>query len=408
MKNKINILYVHFGEEWIRGSERCLIDLLSDIDRERFNILVWCNSRVLCEELDKRDIETVRTDFTVLFGWDHPKLDFFNFSHLTKISLDIIQNKKIDLIHANSGAPNQWLAIPSRIKKIPLITHLHAPYILRDRLTLCLHHAHHIVGVSNAVASAFIDDGRESKKISVIYNGIDVERLLNLGKSKRIYPIDEQNSSIRFTTIGSLIERKGVDVCIHTIKALITIGYRCSLTVIGDGPLRDTLKAQVETLGISESVNFIGEQKDPFVWLKHCTDIYISCPNEEAFGLTFAEAGLAKLPVIATRVGGIPEVVVHNKTGVLVDPGDHLALVNAAINLIEKPVHRKSLGKNGFRRVIKKFSINENRKRFEKLYVDTINEIPGHSFRYLKNILINRIKNKNHSALEKISYLAGE
>ncbi len=407
MKNKINVLYVHFGEDWIRGSERCLIDLVSHIDRDRFNVFVWCNSEVLANTLKTISVDTIRTDFTVLFGWSKPKLDFKNFSELTKISLNIIQNKKIDVIHANSGAPNQWLVMPSRIKRIPLITHLHSPYLLRDRLSLCLHHSNHIVGVSNAVTRNFIDDDGEKKNIGVIYNGIDVDRMLSVGRMARDLSSVKQKSCIRFTTVGSLIERKGIDRCIKMMKTLIALGCSCSLTIIGDGPLKADLELLAASMGVSGNVSFVGEQKDVFSWLKHCTDIVVSCPSEEAFGLTLAEAGLARLPVIATRVGGIPEVVLHKKTGILVGLGDHESLVKAAVELIENPAYRACLGNNGFKRVVKKFDIKDNRKKFEQLYVRVINETPTHSFRYLKKIFLNRFSPIRVNALAKLSQPSG-
>lgn len=400
MNRKKTILFVHYGDDWIRGSERCLIDLICHLDRSQFLVLVWCNSKVLHDELTRLNITSIRSRFSILLGWKKPFFDIKNFFHLVNTGIHLINEYHIDIIHSNSGAPNQWMALASRIKHIPLLTQLHAPYLLRDRLSLGLHNNTHLVGVSHSVTKAFKSDGRDHSTMSVIYNGIDIEHLLATDVEHRIenkahYKGDhdvfhrhemDNPPLIKLATIGSLIHRKGIDLCIRAVADLAEKGFRCSLTVIGEGHERFALESLSRQLGVMQSVHFVGEHSNPIAMLRKGIDIYIACPRDEAFGLTLAEAGLAKLPVIASRVGGIPEVVVHNKTGVLIEPNNHLALSSAVLTLIKNPQRRKYLGENGFKRVIKKFSIHRNQAEFADLYNRLIVEnrmraLPNHGMR---------------------------
>ena len=141
------ILFTHYGENQIRGSERCLLDLIKHLDKELFAPIVWCNSELLEAEVKKLNIRVIRSDFSILFGWLSPRYDFVGFLSTIRQGLDIVRSEQIDLLHANSGAPNQWLNLIGRISKLPLVSHLHSRYPLRDRLTLGLHKTSLAVGV---------------------------------------------------------------------------------------------------------------------------------------------------------------------------------------------------------------------------------------------------------------------
>ncbi len=414
MNRKKTILFVHYGEDWIRGSERCLIDLICHIDRSEFLVLVWCNSKVLYDELTRLNITSILTRFSILLGWGKPFFDIKNFIRLIGNGINLINEYHVDLVHSNSGAPNQWMALACRYKNIPLLTQLHAPYLFRDRLSLGLHNNTHLVGVSRAVTQAFRSDGRDDSTMSVIYNGIDIEHLLATNvENKGEYNVFNRLKMdippiIKLATIGSLIHRKGIDLCIRAVADLAEQGVQCSLTVIGEGDERSNLEFLSRKLGVMQNVIFVGEHRNPIAILKKDIDIYIACPRDEAFGLTLAEAGLAKLPVIASRVGGIPEVVVHNKSGILIEPNNHQALSSALLTLIKNPKRRKSLGENGFKRTIKKFGIHRNHLEFEELYKRLTAEnrtciLPRHG---LRNAIFNRFVASVYKSRYKIFYKA--
>ncbi len=371
---KTNILFVHYGDDWIRGSERCLLDLISHLDQAAFNPVVWCNSQVLANHFQDLGIKVIRNDFCILFGWKAPRFNLSAYHGQIKAGIKIVKEFNIDIIHANSGAPNQWLAPVSRITTTPLIAHLHSPYLFRDRMTLGIYQATKIVGVSKAVVHSFIDDGVSPDKISVIYNGIDCQRL-NKGKEVNSDLGDLiPTSEITLATVGSLIHRKGVDMILQALKYVLDEGIRATLLIIGDGEERDALENLAAQLAISDRVIFLGERDDVQAILRNKADIFISAAREEAFGLVLAEAGLAKLPTIAPCTGGIPEVIENDQTGLLFPPGNIDKLVNRIRYLYTNHNERGRLGKNAYACVRQRFSIQENVRQFENLYRKTLRE----------------------------------
>ena len=76
---KTNILFTHFGDDWIRGSERCLLDLLQYLNDDQYTSIVWCNSNVMEREVKKLGITVIKSEFTLLFGWENSKYNFVNY-----------------------------------------------------------------------------------------------------------------------------------------------------------------------------------------------------------------------------------------------------------------------------------------------------------------------------------------
>jgi glycosyltransferase involved in cell wall biosynthesis len=389
------ILFTHYGENYIRGSERCLLDLIKHLDKGLFSPIVWCNSELMEEEVKKLHIRVIRSDFPVLFGWKSPRYNFGGFLSVVKQGLDIVRTEKIDLLHANSGVPNQWLNLVARIEKLPLVSHLHSRYPLRDRLTLGLHNTSLAVGVSHPVVQQLVDDGIATDRVEVVLNGIDndhqdlaeavdLKQLLGLGQREFIA-----------ITVGSLIHRKGIDLLIQSVAWLARRDIPVHLVIVGDGPEKQTLQTLVQKYRMQKRVHFLGERTDVAGLLRGGADVLVSGAREEVFGLTLAEANLAALPVIAPWVGGIPEVIENYETGILVPPESHDAIARAILRLYRAPRLKSDLGEAGRRRVLDKFTIKKNVLRFEDIYMDLIRDQDKH-LGFFKNgnllILMNMLK----------------
>ena len=213
----VTILFVHYGDNWIRGSEGCLLDLMSHLDTDRYRRLLWCNSQALVEAAQALHIEVVRDDFPLLLGWQAPRLNMRGWSSLVSKGKQLVEQHQVDLIHANSAAPMQWLNVVARLCQRPLLTHLHARYPARDRLTLGLHHSAMLVGVSQPVVDHVLHDGMPQERTRMIANGIDTQPLLaqpvvDLRARLHTHPDD-----FLFATVGSLLHRTGLA---NILKAL--------------------------------------------------------------------------------------------------------------------------------------------------------------------------------------------
>lgn len=368
-----HILFTHYGDNWIRGSERCLLDLMKHLDKSKYIPVLWCNQPIMAEQARELGIQVHFSDFPILFGWQKPKFNLFGFFKLIKTAGQLITQYNIDLIHANSAAPCQWLSFVAKQRNIPLLCHLHSTYQLRDRLTLGLYQTEMLVGVSEYVVTPFLEDNKPKQQITVINNGIDSERLLkqpivNLRQYLNIGPGD-----FVIACLGSLIKRKGVDLLIDATHQLQQNGVPAHLLIIGDGPERNNLSKRAKQLKISDKVSFIGESNNAVGVLRGSADLFVSGAREEAFGLVFSEASLAGLAIVAPNIGGIPSVVTDQHTGLLYEKENLNALTQAIQQLYLSPTRCVSMAKAGKQHVLTNFTIEKNCQRFEKLYQQQLN-----------------------------------
>jgi len=150
------VLFTHFGEDWIRGSERCLLDLLAHLDRRRFAPVAWCNTTTMEREIAALHVPVHRSRFSILADWGRPKWDVANWLRLVREGKALARRYGVRLLHANSGAPVQWLLPVASARRLPLLAHLHSPYPLRARCTLGLHQVSLAVGVSQGCVAGLL------------------------------------------------------------------------------------------------------------------------------------------------------------------------------------------------------------------------------------------------------------
>ena len=362
------ILFTHYGDNWIRGSERCLLDLIKHLDKTQFKAVLWCNQTLMLNEAKALGIEVYRSDFPILFGWQAPRFNVPAYIKLIQQALTLIKTHNIQLIHANSAAPCQWLTVAAKKSNIPLVCHMHSTYQLRDRLTLGLYQTDMAVGVSQYVIDPLVKDNKPSSQISVIANGIDTERLLNQPVVNLRDELTIPPGDFVIASLGSLIQRKGVDLLIQSIPQLLDKQINVHLLVIGEGPESDNLKLQIVALGLQNKVSLIGEQDNAIGILRGTADLFVSAAREEAFGLVFAEASLAGLAIVAPNIGGIPNVVVDKKSGLLIPSENVDDLVKAIHQLYLSPALCTAMAKAGQQYVFDNFTIKKNTQQFQFLY----------------------------------------
>lgn len=369
MNNYKNILFVHYGDNWIRGSEACLINLIASLNKAKFRPVVWSNCEPLAEHFKKQSIPTVYTPFKLLLGWSVPRFNLYQWGVQLKQAVSLIKQHEIDIVHINSGAPCQWMCIAAKLCGVPVVTQLHSDYQLRDRFTLGLHLSPNIACVSHDISKGLLDDGYPQDQLCVIHNGVVQQRTTNRDVRAEL---NIPKSSFVFITVGSLIVRKGVDLIIQSLNR-IQGEKDAHLVVIGDGEDRDNLIALVNDLGLTCKVHFVGEREDVADWLCSNVDAFISGARYEAFGLVLAEAGLAKLPVIAPRVGGIPEFIHHNRTGLLFDPSNPIdEMCLQMTRLMSDAALRTDLSAQLYHLSHSRLTVEANTQQFERLYSKVI------------------------------------
>ncbi|MDA0147608.1 glycosyltransferase [Vibrio sp. LaRot3] len=367
MSNPTPILFVHYGEDWIRGSERCLLDLIQHLDTDRYHAIVWTNNPSLHKELTFHGVACLLETFPLLLGWNKPRYNVLAWARLVFTARKIIRKHNIGLIHVNSAAPNQWMSLAARITSTPLVTHLHSDYPARDRVTHALHLSPHVITASRAISEQLIDEGYNEKRLSVVHNGLNIQKLQDTPAIDVKQQLKLDDNSTLFVTVGSLIYRKGIDRIFQALCYLRLEHPNCYLVVIGDGEEKQHLQQQVTQLGLVDNVHFVGEQNNVIGWLKGC-DAFVSGAREEAFGLAIAEAGLAGIPIIAPFVGGVPEFITHAKTGFLYSNHGYMNMMKMMATVITHPDHCQHIARQGQNHIEHKLSIQHYVSGIERVY----------------------------------------
>jgi glycosyltransferase involved in cell wall biosynthesis len=231
----------------------------------------------------------------------------------------------------------------------------------------------------NADATANVLATREGisrDRIAVIPSGVDVDRFRTRPEGGDRGERGGHDIRARFgigtgdivlVSVGRLDRLKGQD---HIIEALPSIGTpdrRVVLVLVGDGPERPRLEGLIKARGLAGRVHFAGAESDVRPYLA-AADLFVLASTAEGMSGALLEAMAWQLPVVATAVGGTPEVVVNGESGLLVPPRDEDALARACRRLLDDPDAARAMGRHGRARIVEHFSLDRVLDRTEALY----------------------------------------
>ena len=236
--------------------------------------------------------------------------------------------------------------------------------------TMYLKYPHKIIAVSKA-AKAFIEHFTDIQ-ISIVPNGVDDNRFMP-ATNKDDIKADFGIEGDVILYVSRMSYRKGPHVLLNAFSGI----EEATLVMVGSGEMLPFLKMQAKFLGIEDRVIFLGyieDSKLPEVF--RMADIFVlPSVTSEAFGIVVLEAMASGVPVIATNVGGIPEIVKENEAGLLVPPGNELELRNAIQRLLQEEKLRRWYGSNGRRAVEEKYSWDRVVVKIEKTYEEVLSNI---------------------------------
>jgi glycosyltransferase involved in cell wall biosynthesis len=208
-------------------------------------------------------------------------------------------------------------------------------------------------------------------KISIIHNGINSNIERSPESKPDGWPIPP--SKICIGTASRLSPEKGHSYLLLAFSKIINLGYDAYCLILGEGQLLKELNQEAVDLSINERVFFPGQVKDVYPWLRHF-DIFVLPSLWEGIPLAMLEAMAMGLPVIASNVGGIPEVIQKPDFGLLVPPKDPNAMANEMIKLLNNQHLRKKIGECGKKHVVDNFSIDSTVDNLDQLYKKVLNE----------------------------------
>ncbi len=331
------------------GAESLTAGLAVHHDRDSLDLHIGCLKRIGDNEFEQR----IRDSGTPFKIFDIKNLrDFAAHNQLSQF----VRELEPDIIHSHLTSSSIHGALLSRSIDIPLIASLHVMpesgfkfwrNKLRQRLELMLlnRYASQVVVVSTAARDAWLADSTlRPSKLRVVHNGIPVPSQCPDLRELMRKSLNIQAEDTVICCISVMRPGKGIDFLLHAFKSLRI--SKLKLLLIGDGPERPALEALAMECGIAEHIIWTGFRHDTLDLLV-ASDLFVLPSLFDAFPTVLIEAMLLGLPVIASDTGGIPEIVQHEQTGLLTEPGTSRAIKNAIIQLLGDPGLAQTLAARG-------------------------------------------------------------
>jgi len=348
MKEKIKVLEI-IDSLGSGGAESLLKNFVLEAKKNKlFNIEIatLCSNAIFKEEVKSAGIPV----------WDLNLKYKYDLRGILEI-ITLIKKGKYDIIHVHLFPADIFAALASLFlpKDIVWIFSEHCAYNRRRSYKFCkildgftYSRYSKIVCVSKQVEFALLNWIPSNKgKTKVISNAVPIPKFLN--------PCSVKTYDILF--VGRFVREKGIDILLKAIKILKNkYSKNLKIAIVGDGELKENLNNLTVELGVNKEVKFFGVRKD-IRELMVSSKIIVLPSRSEGFGIVIIEAMSNMLPVIATNVGGIPELIENGKEGILVPPENPKALARAINNLLENKELREKLNRAAYKEVKKEFSI---------------------------------------------------
>ncbi len=357
------------------GAQRYVFDLATNLNPEEFEVVVALGGTGrLVDELKNKKIRTIT-----------PKnlerdISIFKEFKLVVELWKIIKSEKPDILHINSSKAGGLGAFIGRILGVPkIIFTAHGWAFNEDRpwwQRIIIKKLHWITVVLSHTTIAVSEMTKRQmnwpfvqNKMVVIHNGRTTQNLYSRDFARSFFTqympdLEEYKDDFWSVSVGELHPVKQHDVTIRALKNVVEKNPNIRHIIIGDGDEQKKLERLVLDLDLEDNVFFAGHILEVSQYLK-AFDLFILSSRSEALAYVIIEACIAGLPIIASNVGGIPEILTHEKDGLLVNQGDASTLTKYYNELLENPDQRKTLAENAHLRA-QDFTFE---KMFEKTLV---------------------------------------
>jgi glycosyltransferase involved in cell wall biosynthesis len=285
------------------------------------------------------------------------------------------KEERIDVVHAHLLYANILASVSAYLAGIPVVCTLHSTHTERGRRLrllkaledFCLRNfATRILAVGQEVAAAHRDRYR-GRVVDVIPNGIPApDEVPSQTRQHLRNELAGDASDLIIITVGRFEPSKAYHDIVNAFQLLQKKNRKLKLLMVGSGSLHDSIRSQVETLNLEESVILAGERHD-IPQLLASSDIFASSSHREGLPLSLLEAMMAELPIVATSVGDIPHVVTEDM-GIVVPPRRPEELAAALEELATDPQRRREMGRAAKDRVLHEYSLDVWMKRYVHLY----------------------------------------
>lgn len=283
-----------------------------------------------------------------------------------------LRTSQADVLHVHGYKATILGGLISQLLRLPMVTTYHAEaetyHDLKLRTyaaieTYFLKRASRIIAVSRMIKKGLISRAIPTERISVVVNGVD--------DLSRGFTVNARSNSPHVICIGRLIQLKRFDLVIKAISILKEEFPGLHLTIAGSGPLQRKLRSLADELGISDRVSLPGYVSDPRDMLSQA-DVFVLASETEGSPISLIEAMIFSLPVIASHVGSIPDMLQSLNGPTLIRPGDQEQLINSLRFLLSRPQLRRDLGKSARRLFEREFTSEIMASRYMSQYENVL------------------------------------
>lgn len=372
---KIRICHIITKSNW-GGAQKYVFEIANSLDRNTFDITVALGGNgILKEKLENAGIEVItipNLERNISFS---KELSAFWFLY------KLFQKRNFDIVHLNSSKIGGLGSLAARLSGIPkIIFTAHGWAFNEDRLLISkaiikflywitILMSDKTIAVSEKIRERVLSWPFIKKKIFVVHNGVKEIDFYHKNEARiKLTEINQKLNKEKFLvgTIAELHPIKGLDILINAIKKTES-EIDAQFVIIGEGEIRTKLEKQISKNNLQEKIILAGFLDNAAKYLK-AFDLFILPSRSEAMALVVLEAGLANLPVITTKVGGLPEIILDESFGKIVEPENENSLSIAIIDAIKNEEWRKDSAENLHKRVKENFSHSQMLEKTLKIY----------------------------------------
>ncbi|HYQ47784.1 MAG TPA: glycosyltransferase family 4 protein, partial [Thermodesulfovibrionales bacterium] len=359
ISNRMRILHTEWSDG-LGGQEKRVLAELTGLAGRGYDMLLVCRQEArIRPEAEKRGIRVITL----------PLRRSYDVSSILKLRR-ILREQAVDIVNTHSGVDSWIGAIAAKLAGVPLLVrtrHLNIP-LKRNPFNFVHYLPDLYITCGENMRNILVNQCRfAAEKVVSIPTGIPMEffDVVRDAAAKKAFGLDPD--SLVISNVGILRRVKGHETTFRAVPAVVREFPRARFLIVGDGPRRQELERMAEDMNIRQYLIFTGFVEDIGA-LYACTDIAILSSWSEGLPQSVLQALACSVPVIATRVGGVPEVVIPGKTGILVEAGDHEGLAREIIAVLREPAAARQMALAGKEFVKGRHSIQHMLDRLEGVY----------------------------------------
>lgn len=369
------------------GAERVNLNFLKNVDRDKYDIHLilltrpWEDENIFIKFLGGKTYPIYKVPVAIRPITEGR--DYFRVLRSHRKIYSILKKNSFDIVHTH-GYFADIVGIPAaKMLGIPVISTCHG-YISKSKSVviyniidrIALKFSNRIIAVSEGIKENLLKNGIRENRIEVIVNAVPVSA------DPSAFRRDRENRRARYGIIetdfvagyiGRLSQEKGIKYLLEAAGSLDGSGIPLKVLIIGDGPQRKELEDIVMAKGIEGMVIFAGFQSDIESWLP-ALDVFILPSLTEGTPMALLEAMSFGIPAIASRVGGVPDVVADGENGILFEAGNSRELIQALKILFNEPSLHGKIGQNAKKTIMNKYNIHSWCRTIEGQYDRLIKE----------------------------------